>query len=440
MTSSVRPFAVTHRMVFGLAVPMTLAYLTTPLLGLVDTAVVGRLGEASLIGGLAVGAILIDIVFTTFNFLRSGTTGLTAQATGREDATETQATLFRSLMIAIICGFTLLALTPLLLALGLYLISPGTHVSMATQQYVLIRMFGAPLALGNYAMLGWLIGLGKSKTGLLLQIVLNGCNIILSILLGLYGGLGIEGVAAATVISELIAFLLGLAICYRLLGHSTRPTRPQLLDRTALWRLANLNTDIMLRSFALLFAFAFFTARGADLGELTLAANAVLMNFFMIASFFLDGLAIAAEQLVGRSIGANYRDGFIRSLWLTLTWNTFMAALLSVIFGLFGKNLIALITTLEPVQIEATRYLLLAAVLPLTGVLAFQMDGVFIGATWSRDMSLMMLVSLGAYLVTWWLLRDFANTGLWLALHVFLLVRGLSLSACLPGRIRRTFD
>lgn len=149
MTSSARPFAVTHRMVLGLAVPMTLAYLTTPLLGLIDTAVVGRLGQASLIGGLAVGAILIDIVFTTFNFLRSGTTGLTAQAIGREDATETQATLFRSLMIAIICGITLLALTPLLLALSLYLISPGTDVAMATQQYVLIRMFGTPLALGN---------------------------------------------------------------------------------------------------------------------------------------------------------------------------------------------------------------------------------------------------------------------------------------------------
>lgn len=427
-------------MVFGLALPMTLAYLTTPLLGLVDTAVVGRLGQASLIGGLAVGAILIDMIFTTFNFLRSGTTGLTAQAYGRQDDIEIQAMLFRSLMIGFICGLILLALTPLLLALGLYLMDPGKNVAIATQQYVLIRMFGAPLALGNYAMLGWFIGLGKARTGLLLQLVLNGSNIVLSIFLGLYLELGIKGVAAATVISELLAFLLGLIICYRLLDRSTRPTRQRLLDRAALWRFANLNADIMLRSLALLFAFAFFTAKGADLGELTLAANAVLMNFFMIASYFLDGLAVAAEQLVGRAIGASYRDGFIRSLWLTLGWNAFMAIGLSILFWMFGESLIALITTLQPVQIEAAQYLLLAVALPLTGVLAFQMDGVFIGATWSRDMSLMMLVSLGAYLVAWWLLQDFANTGLWLALHVFLLVRGITLSACLPRRIRRTFN
>ncbi|WP_218132772.1 MATE family efflux transporter [Nitrosomonas halophila] len=439
MPSPTRPFAVTHRMVFNLAVPMTLAYLTTPLLGLVDTAVVGRLGEASLIGGLAVGAILIDLALTTFNFLRSGTTGLTAQAFGRADAVEIQATLLRSLMIGVTCGLILLALTPLLLAIGLYLMDPGDKVAIATQQYVQIRMFGAPLALGNYAVLGWLIGLGRTKTGLLLQIVLNGTNIALSFLMGLHLGFGIEGVAAATVISELLALLLGLSICHRLLAGNKRPSSERLFDRAALWRLANLNADIMLRSFALLFAFAFFTAQGAELGEQTLAANAVLMNFLMIAGYFLDGLATSAEQLVGRAIGANYRAGFVRSLRLTLAWNLCMAALLSLIFGLFGETLIAVMTTLESVRMEASHYLLLAALLPLTGVLAFQMDGVFIGATWSREMSRMMLVSLSAYLIAWWLLQDFANTGLWLALHIFLLVRGLTLSVRLPVRVRQAF-
>lgn len=440
MTTEIRPFTVNHRLVFGLALPMTLAYLTTPLLGVADTAVVGRLGDASMIGGLAVGAILVDVIFTTFNFLRSGTTGLTAQAFGREDGIEIQAILLRSLIIGIASGLILLVLTPLLLILGLYLMEPSETVVIATQQYVLIRMLSAPLTLGNYAILGWLIGLGKTRTGLLLQMVLNGSNIILSIFLGLYLALGIEGVAAATAMSELLAFLLGLLLCYPLLDRSTRPSRQQLLDRTALWRLANLNVDIMLRSFALLFAFAFFTAQGADLGEQTLAANAVLMNFFMIAGYFLDGLAAAAEQLVGRAIGANYRDGFIRSLKLTLSWNIVIAALLALVFWTFGEATITLITTLESVQAEAMEYLLLVALLPLTGVLAFQLDGVFIGATWSRDMSRMMLVSLGAYLIACWWLRDFANSGLWLALHVFLLVRGITLSARLPAKIRQTFN
>lgn len=229
-------------------------------------------------------------------------------------------------------------------------------------------------------------------------------------MLDLYLALGNEEVATATVISELCAFLPGLLICYRLLDHRSRPTCERLLNRAALWRFVNLNVDIMLRSFALLSAFAFFTAKGAEHGDLTLAANAVLMNFFMIASYFLDRLAVAAEQLVGLAIGANYRAGFIRSLWLTLAWNTLIAILLSIVFWTFGNNLIALITTLEPVQIVAAQYLPFSAALPLKGVLAFQLDGVFIGATWSRDMSLMMLVSLGAYLAAWWLLQDLANT------------------------------
>ncbi|AKH38873.1 MULTISPECIES: MATE family efflux transporter [Nitrosomonas] len=440
MTHPIRPFIVTHHLVFTLAAPMTLAYLTTPLLGVVDTAVVGRLGEAFMIGGLAVGAILVDVIFTTFNFLRSGTTGLTAQAYGREDETEIQATLLRSLIIGVASGIILLMLTPLLLSLGLYLMEPSETVAIATQQYVLIRMLGAPVTLGNYALLGWFIGLGRTRTGLLLQIALNGSNIILSIFLGLHLSLGIKGVAAATVISELLAFLLGLLICYPSLKCSTRPSWQRLLDRAALWRFANLNLDIMLRSFALLFAFAFFTTQGAYLGEQTLAANAVLMNFFMLASYFLDGLTSAAEQLAGRAIGANYRDGFMRSLKLTLGWNTVMASLLAMMLWFLGEPMIALITTLESVQTEAAQYLLLVALLPLTGVLAFQMDGIFIGATWSRDMSLMMLVSLGVYLATWWWLRDLANNGLWLALHVFLLVRGLTLSARLPVRIRQTFS
>lgn len=426
-------------MVLGLAVPMTLAYLTTPLLGLVDTAVVGRLGDAALIGGLAVGAIIIDIVFTTFNFLRAGTTGLTAQAVGKEDEKEKQAILFRALIIAVIAGLVMVIALPAILSLGLYFLGPGQNVADATSRYFSIRMLGAPFALANYAILGWLIGLGRSGLGLVLQIVLNGTNMVLSILLGLVLGFGIEGVAFATIIGELVAVIVGGVICWNLLDPSVRPSRQRVFDRVALWKFANLNADIMVRSFILLFAFAYFTSQSTGFGDTTLAANAVLMNFFFISGYFLDGLATAAEQLVGRAIGAHYRPAFWSAVRMTMLWNAVIAGLLSLMFWVFGSHLIGLITTLEPVRIEAEAYLLFAALTAITGVLAFQMDGVFIGATWSREMSMMMVLSLIVYLLAWQFLAPYENTGLWISLHIFLLTRGLTLTWRLPIKVRREF-
>jgi multidrug resistance protein, MATE family len=437
---SMKPFVVSHRMVITLALPMTLAYMTTPVLGLVDTAVVGRLGDAALIGGLAVGAILIDVIFTTFNFLRSGTTGLTAQAVGREDEVEKQAILIRALMIAVGAGIAMFILSPLILKLGLWAIDPAGHVAEATATYFVIRIIGSPFALANYAILGWMIGLGRTGLGLLIQTVLNSVNIVLSMFLGLVAGYGLPGVAAATVISELAATILGLIICWRLMDRNARPSRARIANMEALKRFANLNADIMIRSFVLLSAFAFFTAQGARLGDTQLAANAVLMNFFVISGFFLDGLATAAEQIVGRSIGANCRPGFWRGFRLTLLWNITLAGMLSLCFWFFGHQLIDLITTVEPVRAAAYDYLIFASLTAVTGVLAFQMDGVYIGATWSREMSRMMVLSFIAYLVAWWSLRDFGNAGLWIALHVFLIMRGITLSIRLPVRAKAAFD
>ena len=439
-SSNAKKFEVTHKTVLQLAVPMTLAYITTPLLGLVDTAVVGRLGVEALIGGLAVGAIIIDLVFTTFNFLRSGTTGLTSQAFGAEDEKEKQAILFRALAIAFSSGIVMILLSPLLIGLGLWFMAPSEAVADATKTYFLIRMLSAPFSLSNYAILGWLLGLGKSYTTLAVQIVLNGTNIIFSLYLGLILEWGIEGVAIATIIGEILAFTIGIYICWRTLDHSVRPSRKRILDKDALSRLVNLNADIMLRSFALLFAFAYFTAQGAGFGDLTLAANAILMHFFLISGYFLDGLATAAEQIVGRSIGANYKPGFWRGFKLTLFWSSVMAIVCSLIFWFVGPTLINLMTTIAEVQSEALIYLAWAAFIPLSGMLAFQMDGVFIGATWSRDMSIMMIVSLAGYLLVWWVVKEsLGNHGLWLALHCFVVFRGLTLSARLNSKVRQTF-
>lgn len=448
-----QPFEVTHRSVLAIAWPTTLAYLSTPLLGLVDTGVVGRLGDAAMLGGLAVGAILFDIVFTTFNFLRSSTTGLVAQALGAGDAEEQRIVVVRSLILSVVMGFATLLAAPLVLLLGLWAMDVPPAVESATRTYFTVRVLAAPLTLLNYSVLGWLLGLAEARLALLLQTVLNGTNIALSVLLGLAWGWGIEGVAWATVIAEGIAACVGLWIAWsRLRSRQSAATGEEhttqygplvwslVFDSTALKRLFGVNFDIMVRSFCLLFAFAFFAAQGARFGEITLAANAVLLNFFLVAGYFLDGFATAAEQLVGRAVGARHRSAFDSSVRLTLIWGFVLAGLATLVFWAAGPWVIDLLTTNEAVRAESGQYLFWAAITALVGVAAFQMDGVFIGATWSSDMRNMMLVSLIAFLFTWWVATPaWGNHGLWLSLEVFLGIRGVTLLARLPIRAERTF-
>ncbi|MGI9365972.1 MAG: MATE family efflux transporter [Rhizobiaceae bacterium] len=441
MSENPRAFSVTHRSVVAIAWPTTLAYLSTPLLGLVDTGVVGRLGDPSLLGGLAVGAVLFDIIFTTFNFLRASTTGLVAQALGAEDSEEQRIVLVRSLLISVVAGAVVLLLAPAILMLGLLAMDVPPAVEDATRIYFLIRVLAAPLTLANYSILGWMLGLGQARLGLILQFVLNGSNIILSIYLGLHLEWGIEGVAWATVIAEGIAACLGLTIAWLRLSGAGKPNWLHVFDRTALIRLFGVNRDIMIRSFCLLFAFAFFTAQGARFGEVMLAANAVLINFFLIAGYFLDGFATAAEQLAGKAVGARHRPAFDATVRLTLIWGFVLAALAFVVFMAGGPLLIDVLTTNETVRATARDYLFWAALTAPIGVVAFQMDGIYIGATWSSDMRNMMLISLAAFLATWWVATPlFHNHGLWLALEVFLGIRGITLFMRLPKRMQTTFN
>ncbi len=257
-------FDVTNRMVFSIAVPMTLAYLTTPLLGLVDTGVIGQFGDAALIGGLAIGAIAFDLVFTSFNFLRSATTGLVAQAFGARNALEEQAVFWRSLSIGVVCGLAVVLAAPVLIALGQWFMAPGPAVADAMATYIGIRVLSAPAALANYAILGFVLGRGEGMMGLGLQTLINGANIALSIWLGLLLGHGIAGVAAGTVIAEFIGLLAGLAIVLNRFRLIQRPSVAQIVNRAAIRRLLSLNRDIMIRSFALIFSFALFTRVGTQ--------------------------------------------------------------------------------------------------------------------------------------------------------------------------------
>lgn len=419
---------------------MTLAFLTTPLLGITDTAVVGQFANAALIGGLAIATIIFDLLFGTFNFLRSATTGLVAQAYGREDELEQKAVFWRSMLIGLVSGIVILLLNSMIISLGLYLMDASTEVAKAAREYFAIRVFSAPAALMNYALLGYVLGLGKGRLGLLLQILINGTNIVLSFALGLGLEWGLSGVAIATVIAEVLGLAIGLFIVLRGFKGSPSVTRSHIFHRASIMKLMALNGDIMIRSFALVGAFAWLTRMGGQFGDETLAANAILMNFLMLSGYLLDGFATAAEQLAGRAIGANYRPAFIKTVKLTLYWGFLLAGILMMIFVVLGPWLINLITNEPTVRSIATQYYIWAALISITGVLAFQMDGIFIGATWSSDMRNMMLLSLAGFIALSIIFTKFwGNHGLWISLNAFMLLRGASLSFILTRKIHRIF-
>lgn len=433
-------FDVTHRLVLLIAVPMTLGFMTTPLLGLTDTAVVGHLGEAHALAGLAIGAMLFDLIFASFNFLRASTTGLVAQAYGRGDNREQQAVFWRALVSALACGLVILLCSPLLLKGGLALMGPEGDVAEATATYFSIRILSGPAALANYAILGFVLGCGQGPTGLALQILINGINIVLSILLGLVLDWGVAGVAWGTMIGETVGTVAGLAVVIWRFDRAQRPSRREILDRSRLVQLFALNRDILIRTFVLLAAFTLMTRIATGFGAVTLAANAVLMNFVLISAFYLDGLANAAEQLTGRAIGAGFRPAFDRSLKLTTLWSFALAAIASLFFLLAGPAIIALLTTAADVRAEAAAYLPWAAVTGLTGALAYLMDGVFIGATWSNDMRNRMLMAFAGYCLALALFVPWlGNHGLWLAMNVFLLLRGLLLAVLVRRRADQAF-
>jgi len=435
-----RPFDVTHRSVLAIALPMTIAYLSTPLLGIVDTAVIGQLGRADLLGGIAVGAIVFDFLFTTFNFLRMGTTGQAAQAYGAGDRVGLNAVLYRSALIALAAGVGMIVLSAPILSLAISVMGASEAVNTAVSVYFSIRILAAPAGLLNYVLLGWFIGQGQARKALILQLLLNISNIVFSAVFVLVLDMGVAGVAWGTVLGQTITLIAGAALAYAALGGDLSFPAAVVFARDRLLSTVALNRDIMIRSFSLLFAFALFTASGARQGDVVLAANAVLMNFVMLASYFLDGTATAAEQLAGRAIGANYRPAFVRAVRLSCGWGLAIAAVLSLILYGVGPLFIDLITTSPEVRATARTYLIWAALAPLFGVMAFQLDGVFIGATWSADMRNMMLVSLAIYLAVWALATPWlGNHGLWLALVTFLSVRGATLALRYPARLARSF-
>lgn len=427
-----------HRRVWALAGPIMLSNISTPLLGAVDTAVVGQLPDPAYIGGVAIGAIVFSFLFWGFGFLRMGTTGFTAQAHGAGDPEELRATLMRPLILALGLGALLIALQwPIgLLAFDLLEASPAVEAQAAS--YYEIRIWSAPAALVNYTVLGWLLGIQRARSVLVLQIALNGLNILLDLVFVIGLGWGIEGVALATLIAETSAAALGIAVVGRAVARgSGRWDWSRLRRRDRLVALFRVNIDIFLRTLALIFAFSYFTAQSAKMGDITLAANATLLHFWTMMAYGLDGFAHAAEILAGGALGARSRAAFLGAVRSATIWGLGCAVVVALAYAALGPQIISLFTVLPEVRITAEAFLPWIVLSPLVSVWSFLLDGIFIGTTRTAAMRNAMVVSVLAYIGACWLLvPTLGNHGLWLAFILFMAARAVTLAVAFPRLLR----
>lgn len=430
-----------HRDVLRIAVPITLSNATVPLIGFVDTAVIGQLGQAHLMGAVAIGALVFSMLYWTFSFLRMGTTGLTAQALGAGESREMAGHLYRALFVAVIAGLLILVLQVPIRHLALQLTGGSPEVISAAATYYNIRIWAAPAGLVNFAILGWLIGLQRADLAFAVQVVLNILNIVLAVILVAGFGFGVEGVGFAALIAEWIAAILGLIVAVRLLGQ-IKAVAPwsDATDRRKLKRSLATNFDLTVRSFAGFAALFLFTSQGAAQGDVTLAANALLMTIISVTIYLLDGFAFAAEALVGRSVGARDRPMFWRAVEMTTVWAGALAVIVALALWFAGPAIIAFSTRSEAVQSAALLYLPWAALSPILGVWCFQLDGIFTGATCTREMRNMMLLSIVLFAISYWaLVPPFGNHGLWAAFSLLYVFRTFTLLTRMPLLVRRSF-
>ncbi len=427
-----------HRRVWRLSGPVILSNLSIPLLGAVDTAVMGHLPDPAYIGGVAVGALIFSYIYWGFGFLRMSTTGLVAQAVGAGDADEARAILARAWLLAGGLGLLVLALKGPI-GLGAFAtLEASAQVESLGRAYFDIRVWGAPAALANYVALGWLFGNQRMGAALLLTIFLNGLNIALDLWFVVGLGWGIEGVALATLIAEWSAVVLGIVIILRGLGRGSgaevgRWRRERILDRGRILALVRVNADIFVRTLCLVSAFAWFTARGAAQGDVVLAANAILLTFQVFAAYGLDGIAHAAEALVGAAVGGRDRAGLRLAVRVSTQWAFVVAGGFALLYLALGPTIIAAMTGIIEVRETAAIYLPWVVVTPLISVWSYQLDGIFIGATRTAEMRNGMLLSLAVFVAAVWLLLPMmGNHGLWLAFMLFMAARGLTLGLWYP--------
>jgi len=424
--------------VWRLAWPIILSNLSIPLVGMVDTAVVGHLPDARYIGAVSLGAVIFSFLFWGFGFLRMGTTGFVAQSHGRGKRMEVAAVTVRALLLAGVLGTLVIASQVPVRALAFWVLEGSSELETLAATYFGIRVWSAPATLANYVILGVLIGVQRTGIALGLQLLLNGTNVVLDLLFVVGLSLNVEGVAYASVCSDWAAAIAGGFVLYRLLHREiVGLSRVQLFDTRQIAALLRVNANIMARTLCLLGAFFYFTAVGTRLGEGVLAANAVLMHLQHFLAYGLDGFAHAAEALAGSAYGAGRKAEFQATVRATTVSAMLVAISYTLLYALLGEHIIRLITDIPAIRDLATTYLPWLVLSPLLSVWSFQLDGIFIGTTRTREMRDGMIVSLGMFVLgVAVLVPNFGNHGLWLSLLIFMIVRALSLLLWYPRILR----
>jgi MATE family multidrug resistance protein len=436
-----RNSSLSHREYLALAIPLLISTLSTPLLGAVDTAVVGRLSDPAYLGGVAVGTLIFNTMYWLLGFLRVSTSGFSAQAHGANDPREMGLALLRPAMIALAMGLVFIILQEPIKQASFWLIGAEPSVLEHAESYVDIRIWGAPFVLLNYSILGWLMGMSRIKASLFLQLSMNVLNIVLDIVFVSYFHMNVAGVAVATLIAEVSATVLGIWLIGRNLPLRHLFVRwKDAFSMQPMVKMMRVNRDLFIRTACLLTVFNLFTAYGASFGKVTLAANAVLLQIHFIMAYFFDGFANASSILVGRSIGEKNYPVYKRTVQLTGIWGAVASVILSAVLYFGSEPIISLFTTIDDVKEQIMIYVSWVLLFPFAAFWGLQLYGVFSGATEAGPIRNSMIYSLLIFLLaTWLFIPMYNNHGLWLSFILFSLARSLTLWMYLPRLNRMLF-
>ena len=412
-----------------IAAPMILSNISVPMLGMVDTGVTGHLDSPAYLGAVAIGGTVFTFLYLGMNFLRMGTTGIAAQNYGAGDFDALRVSLGQALIVSFAIASLILLLQVPLASFALTLLGGDAETQRHAATYFFIRVWSAPATLANYALLGWFLGLQNARVPLYIFLTINLTNIALDLLFVIGFGMDVDGVALASVIAEYSGLTLATAFAIRELRRNPGQwIRERFTRLSAYVAFFSVNANLFVRTMALMFTFGFITAQGARLGPAILAANAILMNFQNLTSLGLDGLAHAAEAMVGKAVGAKDKRALQHTVALTLRWSLIFAAGFTTAYVVAGPFIVRSLTDLPEVRETAMIYLPWLVVSPLISVWCFLYDGVYVGMTRARAMRNIMIVStFGVFLPLWFVSQPLGNHGLWLALMAFLASRGIGM-------------
>jgi len=420
-----------NRKILRLAIPNIISNLTVPLLSSVDTALVGHLEKVSYLGAIAVGGMIFNFIYWGFGFLRMGTTGLTAQAYGKNDPAQSILILARAMLVALVFGLLIIVFQAIIISLSFNLVVASTEVELYARQYFNIRIYAAPATLALYAFSGWFLGMQNAKYPLILAVVTNSVNIIFNLFFIIVLDMHVDGVAWGTVVANYSGLLTAIYLFMRMYHSQLAGFKKNLvLKWSELSKFFAVNRDIFIRTLALIFAFSFFTAKSSESGEMFLAANSILINLWMVMSYGIDGFAFAAESLVGRYVGAGDRQNLNKAVRYIFYWGVGMAGVITLSYVLFPESILGIFTNKPDIITLAMSYMIWTMIAPIISSFCYIWDGIFIGATASAAMRNAMLICLFVfYLPVYYFLKDIIhNHALWLALTVFMITRGISLS------------